>query len=309
MNLIAFLGNQRKPVLITFGLLALVLIGVGDYFASGNLLEFSVFFVLPIAFFAWFLSRKAGLLTSFLSAAIIMGVNLNSPVHEINHRVAYWNALVWLTFFLLATFVIEHLKALHARERELARVDDLTKVATRVAFYEFAIAEINRARRFNLTTTLAYVDLDSFKEVNDRRGHATGDKVLITVARSMQKSIRHTDMVARMGGDEFALILPNMGKDAAQKVLEKLLNVLTRSMRHNHGPITFSVGAVTFLAAPKSVHQMIQRADEIMYSVKAIGKEPSSAGGTGGLMQFEPAPSTVAKRNFAVGMGSPGKAY
>ncbi len=151
-------------------------------------------------------------------------------------------------------------------------MDDLTKVATRVAFYEFATAEINRARRFKLTTTLAYVDLDSFKEVNDRRGHATGDKLLITVARSMQKSIRHTDMVARMGGDEFALILPNTGKDAAQKVLEKLLNVLTRSMRQHHWPVTFSIGAVTFLVPPGSVHQMIQRADEIMYSVKQSGK-------------------------------------
>jgi diguanylate cyclase (GGDEF)-like protein len=272
MDLSAFLGNQRKSILVTLGLLALVLIGVGDYFASGKLLEFSVFFVLPISFFAWFLSRRAGLLASFFTATIILGVNLNSPVREINGRVAYWNALVWLAFFVLATFLIAQLKALHMRERELARVDDLTKVATRVAFYEFATAEINRARRFKLATTLAYVDLDSFKEVNDRRGHATGDKVLITVARSMQKTIRHTDMVARMGGDEFALILPDTGKDAARKVLEKLLNVLTRSMRHNHWPITFSVGAVTFLSPPESVHQMIQRADEVMYSVKQSGK-------------------------------------
>jgi diguanylate cyclase (GGDEF)-like protein len=88
----------------------------------------------------------------------------------------------------------------------------------------------------------------------------------------MQKSTRHTDMVARMGGEEFALILPNTGEDAAQKVLEKLWSVATRSMRQNHWPVTFSVGPVTFLVPPESVHQMIQRADEITYSVKQSGK-------------------------------------
>jgi diguanylate cyclase (GGDEF)-like protein len=272
MDIVAFLSSQRKTVLVTFGLLALVLLGVGDYFATGKLLEFSVFFALPISFFAWFLSRRTGVVASVVCAVIIMGVNLSSPVHELNRRVAYWNALVWLGFFLLITFMIAELKALHVRERELSRVDNLTHVATRLAFYEFATAEINRARRFRLATTLAYVDLDCFKEINDRKGHATGDKVLIAVARNMQRSIRHTDMVARMGGDEFALILPNTGKDAAYKVLDKLLGVLAKSMRQNHWPITFSVGAVTFLKPPESVHQMIQRADEVMYSVKQSGK-------------------------------------
>jgi diguanylate cyclase (GGDEF)-like protein len=272
MDLNTFLGTQRNLALITVGLLVLILMGVGDYFASAKLLEFSVFFVLPISFFAWFLSRRTGLLASFFTSLIILGINLNSPVHEINGRVAYWNALVWLAFFLLTTVVISQLKALHIQERELSRTDDLTKVATRLAFYEFTTAEINRARRFKLSTTLVYVDLDSFKEVNDLRGHATGDKVLIAVARSMQKSIRRTDMVARMGGDEFALILPNTGKDAAQKLLEKLFHLLTHTMRQNHWPVTFSAGAVTFLFPPESVDEMIQRADEIMYSVKQSGK-------------------------------------
>jgi diguanylate cyclase (GGDEF)-like protein len=124
-----------------------------------------------------------------------------------------------------------------------------------------------------LATTLAYVDLDGFKGINDRMGHATGDKVLIAVARSMQRSIRDTDLVARIGGDEFALILPNTSKDAACKVLEKLIKTVTRSMRQSHWPITFSVGAVTFLKPPESVDQMIQRADAIMYSVKQSGKD------------------------------------
>ena len=273
MDITTFLGNQRKTVLAMFGLLALLLLGLGDYLATAKLLEFSVFFAFPVSFFAWFLSRRTGVVASVISAAIIMGVNLSSPVHEINGSVAYWNALIWLGFFCLVTMVIAELKVHHDRERELARVDSLTRVPSRLAFYEFATAEISRARRFRLVTTLAYVDIDGFKGINDRMGHATGDKVLIAVARSMQRSIRDTDLVARIGGDEFALILPNTSKDAACKVLEKLMKAVTRSMRQSHWPVTFSIGAVTFLEPPESVDQMIQRADAIMYSVKQSGKD------------------------------------
>jgi diguanylate cyclase (GGDEF)-like protein len=271
-NFIIFLTNQRKSLLVTMGLIALVLIGVGDWFGSGNLLEFSVFFVLPVSYFAWFLGRRFALVVSLGSSVIIMAASLNSPLHAIDPHAAYWNGLIWFVFFSLLAFLISDLKALHMRERELARVDNLTKAATRLAFSEFSAAEISRARRSKSPITLAYVDLDSFKQVNDRHGHAVGDRVLASVAQTMLKSIRTTDLVARMGGDEFALVLPNTNRAAAEKVLEKLLTMLNQSMREHRWPVTFSIGAVTFLSPPESIDNMIKRADEVMYSVKQAGK-------------------------------------
>lgn len=267
-----FFRKRSKPALLALGLFAMGLIGLGDYFATTRLLEFSVFFLLPVAFFTWFVSRRAGLLASLATGAIIATVNISSPTYLLHGQIAYWNAVVWTLFFVLITIIIADMKALHVRERELARVDSLTRAATRAAFFEFAGDEINRARRSSQPMTLAYLDLDCFKEINDRNGHATGDSVLVTVARGIQSHIRRTDMVARLGGDEFALFLPNTCKDAATRLLGKVLEALTNTMRHRGWPVTFSVGAMTFLNPPESVQVMLQRTDDLMYSVKRTGK-------------------------------------
>lgn len=272
MNVAAFLGRRSRPALVLLGVAAILVIGIGDYFATKRLLEFSVFFVLPISFFTWFLNRTAGLVVCAISGAVILGVNLGSRTYLADINIAYWNAGVWLGFFVLFTFIVADLKVLHQRERHLARVDSLTGAATRLAFYEFANDEIHRARRLKQPITLAYLDIDCFKQINDRNGHTAGDRVLMAVARSMKAGTRRTDMVARMGGDEFALLLPNTRKDDAAALLTKIGNLLRKSMKERGWPVTFSIGAVTFQSSPESVGYMIECADQIMYSVKQSGK-------------------------------------
>jgi diguanylate cyclase (GGDEF)-like protein len=272
MNVNEFLSKRRKSSLIAVGLSALVLVGAANYCAVGRLLEASVFFLIPISFLTWFVNRRAGFVASVASAVVILGTNIASPMHVSYPLVAYWNALIWLGFFLLMTLTVARLKVLYLGEKQLSRLDSLTHIANRLAFYEMATAEKNRAQRFGQPITLAYVDLDGFKEINDALGHDVGDKLLLWVARTIQKNIRQTDSAARMGGDEFALILPNTAKDAASRVLNKVLRKLNRRMQQNHWPVTFSIGAVTFLTAPESLQGMIKRADDAMYSAKARGK-------------------------------------
>jgi GGDEF domain-containing protein len=226
MNVTEFIAKERKTVQVSMGALLLVLIGIGDYFASSSFLEFSVFFIIPVAFFTGIINRKAGIAVSSASAAIILWANVASPPHIAHPGIAYWNALIWLGFLIAITFIIAELKALHVRERQLSRQDSLTSINNRLAFYEFATVEMNRAQRYSQPITLAYVDLDGFKEINDSFGHDTGDAVLVTVAQTMQVSIRQTDMAARMGGDEFALILPNTDEGTSTMVLNKLLKRL-----------------------------------------------------------------------------------
>jgi diguanylate cyclase (GGDEF)-like protein len=272
MSAIEVIGQQSRAVQISLGSILLLLVGTGALFASGSFLEFSVFFIIPVAYFTWFIHRKAGIMACAASAAVTLGANTASPLHVSHPGVAYWNALIWFSFFVSITFIVAPLKSLHDRERQLSRVDSLTGIGNRLAFYEFATAERNRAQRNRQPITLAYLDLDGFKEINDTLGHQMGDQVLVNVARTMQTSVRQTDMVARMGGDEFALILPDTNKAAANTVLAKVLTMLERAIQQNCWRITFSVGAVTFLTQPVSVQEMIASADQVMFSVKNSGK-------------------------------------
>ncbi|HZR29221.1 MAG TPA: diguanylate cyclase [Terriglobales bacterium] len=162
--------------------------------------------------------------------------------------------------------------ALLEAEKKLARSDALTNLANRRAFYEQAEVERKRAVRYARPMSMAYVDLDNFKRVNDTSGHEAGDQVLITVASILQNNLRAEDLAARLGGDEFALLLPEAGHASAAFVMNKLHHLLTSAMQEKQFPITFSMGVVTYDTAPESTEIMVQKADEVMYEVKRQGK-------------------------------------
>jgi diguanylate cyclase (GGDEF)-like protein len=166
----------------------------------------------------------------------------------------------------------ELLMDLYRREWELSRVDPLTGALNRRAFMEVLSEASKHSRRHSRPLTLACVDLDGFKRINDVLGHSTGDSVLKVVARTMQCTLREVDSVARLGGDEFAVLLPETGGENVCLVLERLHNALTEAMAASKWAVTFSIGAVTFRRPLASAADMISEADKVMYSAKAGGK-------------------------------------
>ena len=171
----------------------------------------------------------------------------------------------------------DKLKMALEREKDDARIDFLTRIPNRRSFYEIASREANRARRYKRPLTVAYIDLDNFKEVNDSRGHDVGDDLLIEVAATLRTNIRGTDAVARLGGDEFALLLTETGEEPGAMVVQKLHERLLESMRQREWPVTFSIGLITFGYPPHSVDEMVRRADEAMYAAKLQGKNSVTA--------------------------------
>jgi len=119
---------------------------------------------------------------------------------------------------------------------------------------------------------MTYMDIDNFKGVNDRFGHQTGNNLLRLVAHRIKANVREVDTVARLGGDEFAILLTETGSESAQAVFRKLQKDLLEAMQENKWPVTFSMGAVTFMRPPIDVEEMIKKADELMYMAKKSGK-------------------------------------
>jgi len=125
--------------------------------------------------------------------------------------------------------------------------------------------------------TLVIADLDHFKKINDEHGHQIGDRTLQMVARRLQEELRRIDHICRIGGEEFALILPDTGQEAGQEVLGRLLDAaFTEQVVRDSGVldlrVTFSYGAVTFPAAGADAFELYRKADAMLYLSKDLGR-------------------------------------
>lgn len=226
----------------------------------------------PIGFATWFAGLGAGAALSALAAAAATSNLVFGRAEPLGALVLSWNLSVQLSVFLALAFLLHALKGRLEAEQLLARTDPLTLLSNRRAFVESAAVELERSRRTGQPITVAYVDVDHFKTVNDLLGHGQGDALLSAVAATLRGGTRAVDCVARLGGDEFGLLLVDTGEDTAAALLERIHASLLAVVRESGWNVTFSVGAVTFATPPLSVDEMIGRADQLMYERKRCGR-------------------------------------
>jgi diguanylate cyclase (GGDEF)-like protein len=277
------LGSLRPAVIYTIAAVLLALIALASHAIPVDV-RFSFLYLAPVALAAWFVGSRAGALFSLLGAGAWLVESLSENRFGKPERlVTFTSAVLLLAFFLLVSSLLSALRAALGREQASARIDALTQIFNRRAFSELAGAEIERVARYGGLFTVAYLDLDDFKLVNDRYGHETGDRLLVQTAQAIRKSLRVNDIVARLGGDEFVVLLPQTEPRDADAVLGKLGVQLGAVMQQGPWPVTVSIGAATFEKPPESVEQMVKVVDELMYSAKARGKgqlEKRVIGGT-----------------------------
>jgi diguanylate cyclase (GGDEF)-like protein len=271
-SLHGFLSGLSRPRMWLLIVVLLAVIGIGDYF-TGTDISISFFFLAPIAVAALYINRDAGMGVSIASAAIWFVVNGPAvSLQEFPFPVLLWNAGVRLGFFAVVAALLSTLHQAIDRERALARTDYLTGVKNNRSFYEQADIELRRARRHRRPISIAYIDLDGFKELNDRFGHNEGDSALRAIGIALLRYLRSTDVVGRMGGDEFAILLPEAGKGEAISTGKRLHELLTTELKGNGWPITLSMGVVTCTTAPSEVTRLMKEVDALMYEVKRSGK-------------------------------------
>ncbi|MEO8739814.1 MAG: diguanylate cyclase [Casimicrobiaceae bacterium] len=135
-----------------------------------------------------------------------------------------------------------------------------------------AEAEIARMRRYGQSLTLAYIDVDDFKRVNDSQGHAAGDRLLVDVGATIRRNLRATDVVVRYGGDEFVVLLPVTGQQEAHVAIHKLLAAVREAFADAVRPVTLSIGVVTCQSTPPSIDVLMENAYRLMYQSKTADK-------------------------------------
>jgi diguanylate cyclase (GGDEF)-like protein len=246
-------------------------LGIIDYL-TGPEIAFSIFYLLPVMLCAWFVDRRWAIFNSLASAVVWFIADISCREWDLLSWVLYWNALVIFGVFVITAYIASSLKQSLISETNLARTDYLTGVANLRYFYELAETELKRARRFNHPLTLAYMDIDNFKFVNDRLGHAAGNELLQRVAGTIRSHIRTIDILARVGGDEFVILFPQTGAGTAQSAIQRIQAKLGNLPQAYPWPITFSIGVFTCLTASDSVDAMVSQADRLMYAVKLAGK-------------------------------------
>ena len=162
-----------------------------------------------------------------------------------------------------------------ARVRLLSMTDELTELPNRRAFLRRLEDEMSRTKRYGSELALVIIDLDYFKAINDKYGHAVGDAVLCCYAEEILTTFRHHDMVARYGGEEFAVLLPNTEEKGAMAALHKVRRQAAGQICGYNGTKvqapTFSAGLALFVPG-ESASSFIQRADDALYTAKRLGR-------------------------------------
>jgi diguanylate cyclase (GGDEF)-like protein len=263
--------EPRTRVLLAGSAVVVAAVAYLDYFTGTELRIFPLYF-LPILAVSLRMGYGPGLGTAAVCAAAWELSNHLAGMRGSRPGIGVANLLVMGIAFGAIAWLGGRQRVWLRREQAISRTDGLTGLLNGRGFYEAAATELARSNRYRHPLTLAYVDLDDFKGINDRFGHARGDAVLVAVARALRRACRSTDIIGRLGGDEFVILFPETGRDAAEAALVKVRSRVQEHGSQHGARVTASIGSASFATPPSDVEVLVHEADTAMYAVKASGK-------------------------------------
>ena len=266
-----FLPRMPAYAIALIGVLGILAVAVIDY-ETGVELRVGPLYYVPLSLVAWELERRSVVAAAILCAICLTGSNYLAGQSFSSPGVGWFNFTMQCLSFMVIGLLIAALREALAHERALSRTDTLTSMLNARTFYEEAARVLALSRRTRHPVALAYLDLDNFKNVNDTLGHRAGDDVLRTVGSIIVGCTRKSDVTARVGGDEFALLMPETDPEHARRACERLRALVAERFARDACPVTASVGGVAFLTVPDNVDTMVHVADARMYAAKSAGR-------------------------------------
>lgn len=225
------------------------------------------------------LGMRSGLITAAISSAIILGMDM---LCEINSEVNtfFESDLIMVALFIILAWLVGHYtnmeKEYFERMESLAHTDELTGLYNHRYFYEKLREHIQSSKR-KRTLSMIFMDIDSFKYYNDLFGHQEGDTVLIDISRILRENVGENDIVARYAGDEFAILMPDVGEEQVTVVAERIRDQIEKE--HFEGEenmpdknLTVSVGVSVYPDKANSEMSLIKSADDALYRAKFFNK-------------------------------------
>ncbi|HET7712097.1 MAG TPA: GGDEF domain-containing protein [Thermoanaerobaculia bacterium] len=258
---------------------AVAVIGWLDY-VTGPDIGVSLFYLIPIAVCAWFAGLVPAVIVACIAGTSWLTAELLWPEERLPLAIPLWNAFTRLVIFNSEGILIallhrdrERFRLLAERESELARTDKVTQLPNLRGFAEEVEVARKRAVGEGRPLGLIYLDLDNFKAFNDLLGHAAGDLILAEVAAAVTRALAEGDAAARIGGDEFAVLLVDADEETARATAQTIVDGIHRIGAIYHGlQFGATAGIAYFRNVPATVDALLHAADEVMYRGKAEGK-------------------------------------
>ena len=249
-----------------------VIVAVVDYLTP-PVLNLTFAYVLVILLATWNIGTGAG--AAFAALSSLMQVIAVLQLATVEKYSVYWWMILGNRVFTFAVVVAltAPLRKLYDRERINARIDGLTGAVNRKHFDDLLATEISRSLRSGEAFTVAYIDCDDFKAVNDAHGHVAGDELLRGIVASMRRALRVTDVASRIGGDEFAILFPRTEGSEALRALERIRADLRQVFGRNRWQTSLSIGAATFRRTKLAPADIVAACDALMYRAKSAGKD------------------------------------
>jgi len=235
-------------------------------------LRLGILYVIPVLLVA----RRDGIVWGVVFALatsllrFVVGLEQLPPDASLAFRVL--NEVAYLAVVGLGITGLSQLRRTQEQLELLATHDSLTNVLNARAFSAELAQELGRNRRYGRPLALIYLDLDDFKNVNDAHGHATGDAVLRLVADAMRSAVRRADLVGRLGGDEFGVLMPETDGAVAHAAATRLVTGI-RTVFRGTPSVTASIGVVAVAGTEAGSDELLRKADQAMYEAKRAGKD------------------------------------
>lgn len=228
--------------------------------------------LLPVLLIAWIAGRASGMVFAVMAAATWLIGDIVSERDYSSDWIPWANGLTRFAAYGIVVALADQVRWQLLHEQERANRDQLTGLLNRHALADIGAREVDRSRRYAHPLAVAFIDLDNFKNLNDCKGHGSGDAALRATACALQATSRSTDLLSRWGGDEFVLLLPELDRRAAALAARRISGSLRHALADYPG-VSASIGVAWFEAADRPFAAMLHAADHAMYLAKQAGKD------------------------------------